>query len=163
MTFIVEDGTGLPDANSYASVADADEHYTARGDAEWLAATEAEKEYALIKATDYLDAVYVFRSVPLTETQSLECPRYGQLGLHQRLVKACLILAKKALTTELDTVPSLPVIEQTTELDGVAKESTKWAAGKVQTDPHPMVTKLLNYIATVRGGSGSVMAVRHYV
>lgn len=35
MSLIVEDGTGLPDAESYASVAFADAYFTARNNSAW--------------------------------------------------------------------------------------------------------------------------------
>lgn len=57
MALIVEDGTGLPDAESYVSVTDADEYHSARGNAAWTG-SEAVKEQALRRATAYLDGRY---------------------------------------------------------------------------------------------------------
>jgi hypothetical protein len=44
MTLIVETGQGLPDAESFISVADADTYFTARGNAVWAALTDDAKE-----------------------------------------------------------------------------------------------------------------------
>ena len=55
---IPEDGTGLANANAYVSVEFADEYFSARGNQTWAGLGSADKEAAIIKATDYLEAVY---------------------------------------------------------------------------------------------------------
>ena len=55
MALIVEDGSGLSGANSYASTAQADTYASDRGLTAWTGDT-ATKEAALIRATDYLEA-----------------------------------------------------------------------------------------------------------
>lgn len=57
MAIMVEDGTGLPDANSYVSVADAEEYATDRG-LTFASASTLLKEAALIRATTAIDASY---------------------------------------------------------------------------------------------------------
>lgn len=84
MTLIVEDGNGLPDANSYADVAFADDYFSTRAIAAWTGANNV-KEAALIRATDYIDTVYgtkfsgtqAFVSSPPDQTvdQALAFPR----------------------------------------------------------------------------------------
>ena len=60
MAFTVEDGTGLSDANSLASVAEFDAYCTERGiDVTGFADTTA-KEVALVKGADYLKTVYYY-------------------------------------------------------------------------------------------------------
>ena len=54
MAFVTEDGTGLAEANSYVSVAEADAYHADRGNAAWIGEDSA-KQSALIKATDYLE------------------------------------------------------------------------------------------------------------
>ena len=75
ITLTVEDGSGLADANTYVSQADADAYFANRANASWAAATDDAKAAALIQATQYLDARYTFKGVRLTETQALEWPR----------------------------------------------------------------------------------------
>lgn len=56
MTIIVEDGSGIYEANSYAGLSYAQAYLFRRGrSAEWDAATTAAKEAALVAATDYID------------------------------------------------------------------------------------------------------------
>lgn len=77
-TFVVEDGTGKTDANSYISVADADQYNeNHQADTDWSGATQAEKEKALRLATQYLDAEYGndWIGVRANEDQALDFPR----------------------------------------------------------------------------------------
>ena len=77
MAFVVEDGTGLSNANAYLAVADADTYWEERGDTVWAALTTAAKQAALIKATDYIEARFGqrFLGTKLLTTQSLGFPR----------------------------------------------------------------------------------------
>lgn len=77
MPIIVEDGTGLADAEAYISVADADTYFAARGNAVWAALTTEQKEQALRAGSDYMAAVYGARwkGYRVTETQALDWPR----------------------------------------------------------------------------------------
>src|SRR4051794_4139298 len=86
MSLDVEDGTGLEDADSYISVSDATLYVTnfylatSTQKALWDAAILSpgtNAEIALRRATRDIDAAYEFTGYPLTETQALEFPRYG--------------------------------------------------------------------------------------
>ena len=72
---IVEDGTGLPNADSYVSIEFADSYFSARGVTDWTALTQAKKEVALICATDYIDNVFQWYGKKQFEGQSLRFPR----------------------------------------------------------------------------------------
>lgn len=78
MAIVVEDGTGLSTAVSYASAATADAYHLARGTTTWTGMT-ADKEAALVRATAALDALCASRwpsgSVRETEDQALAWPR----------------------------------------------------------------------------------------
>jgi hypothetical protein len=76
MSLIVEDGTGRANAQSYASVAEADAYHAAHGNVAWTGA-DALKEAALVRATAWLDAAFYYRwpSVKMNHTQALEFPR----------------------------------------------------------------------------------------
>ncbi len=75
MALVVEDGTGLANAESYVSVAYADQHCVRFGHASWAALTETAKEVALRKATRYIDGRYRFLGRKLFEIQALQWPR----------------------------------------------------------------------------------------
>lgn len=77
MALIVENGTGLVDAESYISVADADTYHSNRGNTAWAALTTTAKEQLLRKATDYMEQAYRLRWLGYrhTELQALSFPR----------------------------------------------------------------------------------------
>lgn len=60
MTLILEDGSGVADANSYASEAMADAYFETRGNTAWGDYT-GDKEALLIRATAWIDATYYNR------------------------------------------------------------------------------------------------------
>ena len=72
---IVEDGTGLTDANSYVSVEFADDYFSARGVSEWADLETEVKEQFLIKATDYIDSIFQWYGKKEFENQALRFPR----------------------------------------------------------------------------------------
>jgi hypothetical protein len=55
MALVVEDGTGVVGANSYASAEDADAYFADRANTTWSAADDVTKSAALINATDYIE------------------------------------------------------------------------------------------------------------
>lgn len=72
---IVEDGTGLTDANSYVSVSGADAYFAERGETKWSTFTASKKDNLLILATDYIDTAYRWRGKKATPEQALQFPR----------------------------------------------------------------------------------------
>ena len=111
MTITVEDGTGLPAANSFTSVAFADAFFADIGEATWAAALEALKEEKLILATRYMSKRYGTRlkGIISSSTQGVEFPRdyiydeRGTLitGVPVKWQQACCWYARYALTNDL--------------------------------------------------------------
>ncbi len=85
MALIVEDGTGINNAESYISVTDADSYFSSkRGDAatynsDWASGstTTAIKEACLRWGTRLLDKYWAFDGEKSTTTQKLRWPRTG--------------------------------------------------------------------------------------
>lgn len=110
MAFVVEDGTGLADANAYASVESVDDYHSDRGNTKWTGA-DAAKEAAIIRATDYLDQRFgnLFRGSKGTDAQALEWPRYDARsdngyyyeGVPVNLAKAVAEYALRALLSNV--------------------------------------------------------------
>lgn len=108
---IVEDGTIVANANAYISLLDADLYHDARGNDRWKEASIANREAAIIKATDYLDFAYDWEGVRSSATQSLEWPRAGVVSADHMIVpgdsipaaieRACAELALRALDGDL--------------------------------------------------------------
>lgn len=78
MTLIVEDGTGLSNADSYVSVLGADTYV---GDTffsgSWSTTSTPDKEKLLKNATRLLDSFYDFKGEKTVSTSSLRWPRTG--------------------------------------------------------------------------------------
>src|SRR6266571_1983388 len=76
LVLVKEDGTGLANANAYASAADGDAfhlgHYYA---SVWTGATTGNKEKALVMATRLIDASYQFNGFKKGSVQALQWPR----------------------------------------------------------------------------------------
>ena len=80
LTLTKEDGTGRADANSYASVADADAYHDGHLYASaWTAATTPNKEKALVMATRLIDGQFQFAGVRAVGGQALQWPRVSCL------------------------------------------------------------------------------------
>jgi hypothetical protein len=77
MAFAVEDGFGVVGANSYCSVDHADDYHAERDNTVWDDSSTAEKQQALVIATQYVDRVfgYRFRGAKKLARQALEHPR----------------------------------------------------------------------------------------
>ena len=78
MSLIVEDGTGLPNAESFISAADATAYFANRGNTVWAQFTTSGQEQALRMATDYMEESYraLWAGTRVTPTQLLSWPRY---------------------------------------------------------------------------------------
>lgn len=138
MAFVVEDGTGLPGANSYAAVAYADAYFLERNQSAWTG-TPTQKEAALILATDYIEGRFWsrFAGVQLTETQSLSWPRtgtaYASDAIPTPLVKATCEYALRALTSPL--APDMAA-----DASGVVMVTTKQEVGGAVTIEREPIT-----------------------
>jgi len=75
---VVEDGSGLPTANTYISLTDATEYHRLRGNDLWAESSEDETCVSLIRATQYIDERWVFKSVIFDDVdpQALQFPRF---------------------------------------------------------------------------------------
>lgn len=111
MAFVVEDGSGKSDANAYCSEAFADTYHTDRGNDAWTGGSP-EKQQALVRATDYLEANFPWTTgYKASQDQALGWPRssandkdgypFGSDEVPVVVQQATAELAAKALTAEL--------------------------------------------------------------
>lgn len=78
MPLIVEDGTRPAGANSFAGLAEADAYHAARLTAAWTGeVTDAQKEAALIRASDWLNRKVTWAGHKISRTQRMAWPRLG--------------------------------------------------------------------------------------
>lgn len=172
MALVVEDGTGLANAESYISVADADTYFSDRGNATWAALTTLAKEQALRKATDYLVATYELRwmGARTTSTQALDWPRmnvprpdiqggYRSFPLYwdynvvpTAITRACAELALRASSADLVADVGAQVKQET-----VGPISVTYTDGARQQTHYEQIERML---APYLKGMGSVPVAR---
>lgn len=131
--FIVEDGTGLGNATSYASIAQLDAYHAAFLNTDWAAASQEAKEKAAMEATRYLDWRYVFRGEQVRDNtygngQALAWPRAGYPWPLQAITSATAELALRALAGPLVTDES----ERTQKSVKVGPIAVSFERGKKQ-------------------------------
>ena len=139
MAFTVEDGTGVVGANSYVSVAYADEFFSDRGNSEWQG-TDAVKQSLLIEATDYIEMVYGRRFIgEMADTaQALSWPRsgtddyldsaYAADEIPTVLKRACCRYALQSLIS--GPLAPTPVVDET----GLPVVTTRKAVGPIEKE-----------------------------
>lgn len=152
MPFIVEDGTLVANANSYASVEFADAFLPDLGKTSWSALLIAKKQECLISATAYMDTIFAerYKGAVIDRLQSLEWPRKNISAIPQTeipvlLKKACALYAHRASTSVL-----LP--DPTTDANGFLTTVKRQKLGPLERE-----------FQVPSGGAGSTaMLIRPY-
>lgn len=176
MPLVVEDGTGLPNAESYCSVVEASAFHTARGNADWAAvASDTVREELLRKATDYMKQLYrlAWAGARKTSTQALDWPRvwvpipdlstryYGSYypagyfsdsAVPQDVKDACAMLALKAISGDL-----LQDTDRLTKSESVGSISVTYADDGARKYPVYQAIDSLLAPWLENNGQGSVM------
>lgn len=77
MALIVEDGTRVAGANTYVDISYSEDYFEARGDTVWAGLSLEDKEFALIKAADYIESrfAYEFIGYMVDRDQAMQWPR----------------------------------------------------------------------------------------
>ncbi|AGN30439.1 hypothetical protein SXAG_00158 [Synechococcus phage S-CBS4] len=168
MALVVEDGSGLSGANSYATAAQADTYASDRGLSAWTGDT-ATKEAALIRATDYLEATYreAWLGYRATKTQALSWPRTNvEVDLYPipadevpvAVRNATIEMAIRALTEDL-----LADQTQRVKREKVDVLEIEYADGSDATKRYPFVGRMLSpyiYGGSAEGGAFSTRVLR---
>lgn len=166
MAVVVEDGTGLANADAYVSQADTDAYWAARTTntlaAAWAAASSTLKDSAIRVATEYLDTKYSWKGLKLSSAQSLVWPRTGVFDeLDTELVtqvpvgveKACYELAARALSEDLRADSTQ---DDFIESEKIGPMETKFRAGSTALPTYRIVNDL---VAPYVLSSGSVVTL----
>lgn len=125
VALVVEDGTCVTGANSYISLEEAVKYQTERGRAEWLALDDDGRAASIVRATQYVDSLYVWKGRRKFREQELAFPRVMILdldgfpveGVPRQMKQAVLEAAYYGRKAELFTVRSSE--------DGVVKRDRK--------------------------------------
>lgn len=134
MPLVIEDGTGVDGANSYATVAEADAFYADRNILNWAGAgaTNAQKEGFLIQAADYLNMFFRWRGEPLLADQSMGLPTVTYDYVPVPVKQAQILLAREAVSGPLFTsLGERPVTLERKQLQGVGEKEVRYAENNV--------------------------------
>ena len=173
MALIVEDGTGLSSADSYAPISYANAWHEARGRTDWVDGDDDLKDAAMRRAADYLDKRFGrrFLGYRSNQNQALEWPRYDAFdrdqfplsGVPQQLKRAQVEYALIAFRQgELAPAPALPVPSQ-----GLTGTRSGDAAGTVEafTKQIGPLSKSVKFRSSReafdRAGGSSLVSVSH--
>ena len=115
---IVEDGTGLPNADSYVSIEFADSYFSARGVTAWATLTQTVKEQSLIKGTDFIDTIYQWKGKKTTSEQSLRFPRTNLRDYEGQEIEGIPTCLKQAVCDAAQMVSSGTQLFQTKNENG---------------------------------------------
>lgn len=165
MSIVVEDGTGLSNSESYLSVSNADTYHSNRSNSAWTG-SDASKESALRKATDYLDATYNWKGSIFSTTQSLNWPRVGVIDRNGRDLDYSVPKAIKDATAELALVAlSEDLLPNTSNDDYVKREKVEgleieYKDGSPTGKEYLFVSRILAGLFTSKNGGNSVSLTR---
>lgn len=158
MSLVVEDGSGLSTANSYSSVADADSYVADHGaDTVWSAASDDDKETALILGTQFIDLLYAtrFKGVKENNENALCFPRMGCTDedgydiysdvVPNKIVYAAIEAAVRSINGDdflaMQSNPGL--IKSETKKIAVLEKSIEYVHGKDQEPYYPRIEALV--------------------
>ncbi|EIZ79228.1 hypothetical protein WSK_2073 [Novosphingobium sp. Rr 2-17] len=150
---ITETGAGLPDANCYVTLAEADAYFADRHRTAWAAASDGAREGALIRATDYIDSNYRFGD-SATAAQALALPLIAQTTIPAALKKAVIELAFIALAEDL-VAPAPASITETEKKLGSMSTKVVYSTPDTPRDRFEVITAILARIARPRSSSVS--------
>jgi len=84
--FIVEDGSGKTDSNSYITTAFAGAYHSSLGNSAWDTYSLPVQEKSCVKATMFIDLSFKLSGVKNTREQGLEFPRTGCLDKNNYII-----------------------------------------------------------------------------
>lgn len=164
MALIVEDGTGLANAESYISVAAADTRQSNNGMTNWATLQQSEKEAALRRATTYMEQAFRerWRGMRVHLGQALSWPRWNVIvdnfpvsasSVPPEVANACADLALKAAAGDLNTDLSPRVIRK--KVGPIETEYDRFSPQRVR---YPSIEMTLTPF--LKGSSANVSTVR---
>lgn len=164
MAFIVEDGSVVPGANAYITVAELDAYWASRNVT--LSQTDPEKEAAIVIATQYVDLNNTWKGSITMSDQSLDWPRTGVMDDEGRTVPSFTIpdqlknavaeYSKRQLSADIQPdvtdEGALKKVKKKVDVIETEKEYQDNTGGYFGLRSYPLADKYL--IGLTRGGTG---------
>jgi len=152
----------------YGSIAEADTYFAERGDTVWAAAGAGDKTFALVRASQYLDAVYTWPGQVADVAQELEWPRtsvsYRGVGIDAATVplpiqRAAYEAAVRELNAPGYLNPDFELsgqIKSKSEAIGPLSESVEYAVPTGAISARPKILMIDGMLrGLVRSGAGA--------
>ncbi len=169
LILIKESGAGLANANAYANAADGDAYHEGHLYATaWTAASEANKDAALVMATRLIDAEYQFGGVKATFAQALQWPRAEcrDVDTDDELPSNAVPKAVRDATCE--QARELLIVDRTAAPEGEGLKyffNASLQTGYDKTDKRPVISGVTQSLLAklgelLKGRSGAVRLVR---
>lgn len=156
--FIVEDGTGLDDANALITTDEADEIISNYGNSvDWSGASPTTKKNAIRVATRFMDYNYQWKGYKTYSTQALQWPRLYMTDeddneiesdiIPEKVKEACATLALKVVegTTLLEDVESSSMVKRKKEIVGPITEETEYVSGEAPGTTFQVADRLVKF------------------
>lgn len=175
VTLVVEDGTGISNANSYCTLDYALEYCTMKGYTDWQNLSENEQKIYIIRGTEFVDNFYNWRGIRYRQSQSMAFPRdniydddrYEVVGIPEKLKKACIEAAFLNVSSGANTLFSTKdengAIKkkkvETLEIEYFGNQQATSSASAESVDYttiYDILNKLLKGLYREKGEGGSV-------
>lgn len=158
MAIVVEDGTGLSDAQCYCSVAYLDAYLAERGLSHGHNAHD--KEAALVVAAkDWIDGEHTFKNEQLTAGQSMQFPRVD-IGLpdaiKQANAQAAYLHLHSSLLVDTTAISTAGTIESESKDVGSLSKSVTYKSGSAQIYSRILPKNLTNLLKPYLLNSGGL-------
>ena len=154
---IVEDGTGLANANGYITVAYLDD-YAANIGYDISLLTTAQKESTIIRVSmNYIDITYDFAGNPLSADQALSLPT-DEVAINEKIKRgvadACIVDAKGELFKTVDPNGSVKRIKEKLDVMENEVEYQDTTNTPSQYGKTPVTDKLMSGYLSSAGSAG---------
>lgn len=161
MAFIVEDGTGVVDANALISVSDFDDYLLDRNEPNTF--TVEEKQAAIVSASvDFIDTFFTFAGTAINPLQGLQLPT-DDVPMTTKIVRAACMAAlldtKGRLFVNPTDLQQKAVIETEEKLDVLSEKVVYSSDGGGYTTKYPTtaIDRLLKPYLVSGGSMGNLV------
>jgi hypothetical protein len=161
MAIVVEDGTGLSNAQCYCSVAYLDAYLTERG-LEHGHNTAAKEAALVIAAKDWIDGQHDFENEKLTTTQALQFPRtlFGFPGdIKNANAQAAHLHLHNSLLVDTTAISTAGTVESESKAVGSLSKSVTYKSGSAQIYGRILPKQLTNLLKPYLSNSGGLGVV----
>lgn len=162
LTLIIEDGSGVENANTYISLANAEIYFESRANkAVWSGASDDDKNIALVDAARQMDMMFDWFGSRATEDQGLRFPRFSIYDPDGWMYDSNEI-PSELKDAQCEIALGVLAEDRTDDPDGIGIKRVKagsveveFDSTKVKTTIPPIVLSMLRHLGNYLPGYGS--------